>query len=229
MGRLGACFRLLVVVKLTVFGYLIALGGYTLAYPLLHYRDRWRRLCLRFWSRAVLRVMGARIERRRPVPVTPSFVVPRHLDWLYILVLVSRVDTVFVSGGEIAGRPVVRALCRAAGAVFVDDCTHSDPARVAAKIRPLLERGDAVVLCPEGTTNAGWQVDPFRSELLEIVSRAGYPVFFSSLEGAAVYKGSHDDPAVRGRGNMEFVDHLWRLLSEPGFTVTLTFGDRPNR
>ena len=227
MAAFRAAWRLLVLVKLTVIGYLAVLTGSLATLPWPRHRARWRHLCFRWWSRALLAVMGARIEVRGRPPEAPFFLVTNHLGYVDVLVLASRVDGDFVARADAGDWPMVGALCRSVGTLFVDRESRRDLPRAIAAIDRRLAAGQGVVLFPEGTSTRGEEVARFHPSLLEVAARARYPVSYASLGYATADGIEPADQAVCWWGDMELMPHLWGLLRLPGFHATLAFGDGP--
>ena len=225
MGTLRAVWRLFLVVKLTAIGYLTVTVGSLLTLPLPRRRARWRHLCFRLWSRAILAVLGARVESRGTPPEAPFFLVTNHLSYVDVLVLASQVDAVFIAKSEVAGWPFIGGLCRSVGTLFVDRRAHRDLPRVIAAIDGTLAAGQGVVLFPEGTSTRGEEVARFHPSLLQVAARARYPVSYGSLHYATPVDATPAHLAVCWWGDMEFSGHFWRLLALPGFRVTLAFGN----
>ncbi len=226
MSKLRAAWRLFLVVKLTSIGYLAVVLGSLLTLPSPRRRARWRHLCFRHWSRALLAVMGARVESRGTPPEPPFFLVTNHLSYVDVLVLASRVDGVFIAKAEVAGWPVIGSLCRSVGTLFVDRRMNRDLPRAIAAIDRTLAAGQGVVLFPEGTSTAGEEVARFHPSLLEVAARARYPVSYASLGYATARGAAPAHLAVCWWGDMELPGHLWGLLKLPGFHATISFGDR---
>ena len=227
MAGLRATVRLLVIAKLTAIGYLAVTVGSLLTLPWLRGRARWRHLCFRWWSRSLLAVMGARVESTGEAPPAPFFLVTNHLSYVDVLVLASRVDGVFIAKSEADGWPVVGALCRSVGTLFVDRQLKRDLPRVIAAIDRTLAAGQGVVLFPEGTSSRGEEVARFHPSLLEVPARAGYPVSYASLGYGTAAGVDPADMTVCWWGDMELAPHLWGLLRLPGFRATVAFGDDP--
>ena len=224
MGTLRAIWRLFLIVKLTVIGYLAVTAGSLLTRSAPRRRARWRHLCFRLWSRALLKVMGVRVESRGQPPAAPFFLVTNHLSYVDVLVLASRVDGVFIAKSEVAGWPIVGGLCRSVATLFVDRRVNRDLPRVIADIEGTLAAGQGVVLFPEGTSTRGEEVARFHPSLLEVPARARYPVSYASLAYATAEEAAPAHLAVCWWGDMEFPGHFWRLLALPGFRATVAFG-----
>jgi 1-acyl-sn-glycerol-3-phosphate acyltransferase len=226
MGRrIRASWRLLLVIKLTATAYLAAVVGSALALPLPRRRARWRHFCFRWWSRSLLAVMGARVETTGTAPEPPFFLVTNHLSYIDVLVLASRVDAVFIAKSDVDGWPIIGALCRSVGTLFVDRRVGRDLPRVIAAIDKTLAAGQGVALFPEGTSTRGEDVARFHPSLLEVAARARHPVSYASLGYSTPDGAAPAHLAVCWWGDMELPGHLWDLLSLPGFRANLAFGD----
>jgi 1-acyl-sn-glycerol-3-phosphate acyltransferase len=225
MRNLRAAWRLFLVVKLTAIAYLAAVIGSLLTLGLPRCRGRWRRLCTRYWARSLLTVMSGRVESHGPAPEPPFFLVTNHLSYIDVLVLASQVDGVFIAKSEAATWPLIGAMCRSVGTLFVDRRVHRDLPRVIAAIDRTLANGQGVVLFPEGTSTGGAEVARFHPSLLEVAARAAYPVSYASLGYTTPQGATPAHLAVCWWGDMELPGHLWNLLAEPGFHATIAFGD----
>lgn len=229
MGKLRAAGRLLAIGAVTGFYYALVTFGGLAGRLRTELGLRCRDFCLRNWSRALLRLMGARVSVRGAPPSPPFMLVSNHLSYVDVLVLASRVSPVFLAKSEVAGWPLVGALCRSVGTLFVDRRNRRDLPRVLAAIDRALERGQGVVVFPEGTSTPGREVGPFHPGLLAGAAKGGRPVSWASLSYAT------DDPSAPAHetvcwwGEMTFPDHLFDLLSLPGFRVSVVFGERTIR
>jgi 1-acyl-sn-glycerol-3-phosphate acyltransferase len=225
MRRFRAAWRLLLVVKLIAITYLAVLVGSLVTFKLPRQRARWRQYCFRRCCRALLAVMGARIESRGNAPRTPFFLVTNHLSYIDVLVLATLVDGVFIAKSEVAGWPIIGGICRSMGTLFVDRRATRDLPRVIAAIDRILADGQGVVLFPEGTSTRGEEVARFHPSLLEVAARAHYPVSYASIGYVTADGEAPADLAICWWGDMKLPGHLWHLLSMPGFRATIAFGD----
>ena len=89
-----------------------------------------------------------------------------HLSWLDILVLAGASGTAFVSKAEVAEVPVVGWLAGLNNTVFVSRSERAGVRGQADALRRALASGQPVALFPEGTTDGGPEILPFRASLL---------------------------------------------------------------
>jgi 1-acyl-sn-glycerol-3-phosphate acyltransferase len=89
-----------------------------------------------------------------------------HLSWLDILVLAGASGTAFVAKDDVARWPVVGWLARLNDTVFIARTARTGVKEQADALRSALARGQPVALFPEGTTDGGMAILPFRASLL---------------------------------------------------------------
>lgn len=181
----------------------------------------------RSWSALLLRILNARFKVSGRVPTAPFYLVCNHLSYLDILVLASRLEAVFVARGDVVDWPLLGGVIRRMDTIFIDRSMRRDVARVVEETRLALERGDGVVLFPEGTSTGGDDLLPFRPSLLQTPVQLGIPVEYAALSYATPEGCRPAREAVCWWGKMEFPPHLWGLLGLPRIEVGLAFGDAP--
>ncbi len=165
-GRLRALARGLPLVLLLGGGLLLLLALRLLERPLHHPRRPWTPWITVGVCRGALRLLGLEVRHEGAAMPEGGAVVANHSSWLDILAINAARPVVFVSKAEVAGWPGLGWLARATGTVFVRrEARGETPAQVAA-VRERIERGEGVVLFPEGTSTDGKRVLPFKPALL---------------------------------------------------------------
>jgi len=178
------------------------------------------------WPRRFLRGIGRAAGMRvrvsgEPLPGGVLFVA-NHMSWLDIMILAGASGTAFVSKGEVGRWPVVGWLARLNDTVFVERSARAAVRDQADALRSALGRGQPVALFPEGTTDGGAEVLPFRASLLASL----YP----PMPGVRVQPVAIDYGEA-GRdiawvGEEPAAANLKRVLSRRGtLAVTLAFLD----
>lgn len=176
----------------------------------------WPRLFLRWVGRAA----GLKVKiEGRPLPRNVLFLC-NHLSWLDIMVIAGATGTAFVSKDEVARWPVFGWLARLNNTVFVGRDEKRQVRGQAGALRDALASGQPVALFPEGTTDGGPEVLPFRSSLLAAL--------FPPLPGVMVQpvaidygEDAHDIAWV---GKEEAAANVKRILARRGTaTVRLAF------
>ncbi len=197
-------------------------GALILCVPL-HYawklagrRSPWPRRFL-FW---VGRSAGMRTTLvGQPLPDHVLFV-SNHESWLDILLLAGASGTAFVAKAEVADWPLIGWLAGLNDSVFVAREERRGVRGQADALRTALAAGRPVALFPEGTTDGGTQVLPFRPSLLAAL----YP----PLPGVRVQPVAIDYGAAAEFLAWVGVETAWanakKVLSRPGTVpVTISF------
>lgn len=163
-----------------------------------------------------IRVVGERSPER------PVLYVANHASWLDILVLGAALDACFVSKAEVGTWPVVSLIARLGRTVFVSR-KRGDTRAEAEGMRAKLAAGDSLILFPEGTSNDGSRVLPFRSSFLAVAGDAArvQPVsmVYDRLGGLPACR--RDRPLFAWYGDTDLATHFWRLARRTGLRVTV--------
>ncbi|HEU0134868.1 MAG TPA: lysophospholipid acyltransferase family protein [Allosphingosinicella sp.] len=157
MGPLRLAFRILWIVGLLLLclplHYLWRLSGR---------RSPWPRRFLGWVGRAAgirVRIVGTPLER-------DVLFLANHLSWLDILLIAGASGAAFVAKAEVAATPVIGWLAKLNNTVFVARAERSGVRGQADALRVALASGQPVALFPEGTTDGGPDILPFRASLL---------------------------------------------------------------
>lgn len=190
-------------------------------------RMRWRNRVMRWWARGTAAIVGMRVQAQGTLPQPPFLLVTNHLSYMDIVALSTHIDCVFVAKAEVAAWPGIGRAAREVGTIFINRLDRSDVSRVGALIEQALNRGQGVVLFPEGTSSAGAQVLPFRAPLLEPAARRGLAVAYASLTYRVPPMEQVASHSVCWWGNMAFLPHFLALCRMSGFDAVLHFGAEP--
>lgn len=190
-------------------------------------RIPWRYRVFRVWSRWALRILGTRVRVRGNRPRGPFFLVANHLSYLDVPVLASLLHATFIAKQEISSWPVMGFLTRAMGTIFVNRHRKLDVYRVNQVIQQRMQKGESLVLFPEGTSTDGGRIEPFHSPLLDEPVVDNWPVHAVSLSYTVREPDVHARNTVCYWGDMEFFNHAWTLLKLDGIDVELEFSEHP--
>ena len=181
--------------------------------------------------RVCLRLLGLEVTvRGRRAGPPPVLFAANHSSYLDIVVLGAVIPGVFVSKMEIAEWPLFGLLARLQRTVFIERRARRKVQAQSAAIRRRLAAGELVVLFPEGTSDDGTRVLPFKSALLAAAEApiAGRPVLvqpvtvaYTRLDGLPL--GRRLRPLVAWYGDMAFAPHAWRCLGLGRLGVEVIF------
>jgi 1-acyl-sn-glycerol-3-phosphate acyltransferase len=178
-------------------------------------RSIWPQLFLAYAARCC----GLRV-RVEGVPLRGNVLfAANHVSWLDIVALGGATPAAFVARDDVEGWPGVGWAANLNDTIYVVRHARREVKEQADALRAALAAGRAVTLFPEGTTEAGHEVLPFRPSL--------FASLFPPLPGVMVqpvaleYCASGDAAWV---GDESYGLNARRILSRPGaLPVTLHF------
>jgi len=125
-------------------------------------RSPWPRWFLRWVGRSA----GMRVTvHGAPLPLHVLFV-SNHSSWLDIMLIAGETGAAFVSKGDVARWPVIGWLAGLNNTIYVERAQRGAVRNQVDALRTALVTGQPVALFPEGTTEGGQDVLPFRASLL---------------------------------------------------------------
>lgn len=116
------------------------------------------------------RAFGARVRIVGQPLRNDVLFVANHLSWMDILALGGATGAAFVSKDAVARWPVVGALARIGGTIFISRESRGAARGQADTLAAALATGRPAAFFPEGTTGDGGALAPFRPSLFASVS-----------------------------------------------------------
>ncbi|MBB4287567.1 lysophospholipid acyltransferase family protein [Roseospira goensis] len=202
--------------------------------------SRW--LARVYWA-GVARVIGLRIRvvRGRPSGRRPLLILSNHTSYLDIVTLGALLDAGFVAKSEVGTWPGFGLIARLGRTVFVER-KRSRTGQGRDDIARRLAEGEPLILFPEGTSNDGNRVLPFKSALLAVAepprrrdsgaaaTRERPPLVvqpvslaYTRVDGVPVGYGWR--PFYAWYGDMDLAPHLWAALALGTITVEVILHD----
>ena len=185
-----------------------------------------------FFHRQWCRIFGIHVHVHGQIsPHRPTLFVANHVSYLDIIVLSSILDASFIAKSEIADWPILGLLARLQRTIFIERRSPR-AANQRDAISERLSAGDNLILFPEGTSNDGQRVLPFKSALFSVAERRGdgepltiQPVSlaYTRLDGIPLNRVLR--PHYAWFGDMTLMPHLFEMLGIGRVTVEVTFHD----
>lgn len=185
----------------------------------------------RFYHRRCLRIFGIRaLVRGEPAGPAPTLFIANHSSYLDIVVLSALIEGSFVAKREVSGWPLLGLLAKLQRTVFIERAARRDVHAQRDEMQRRIRAGDNLILFPEGTSDDGVHVLPFKSALF---SAAGVElgdgglrvqpvsIAYTRLDGLPL--GRALLPFVAWYGDMALLPHLLRLTGLGRLTVEVTF------
>jgi lyso-ornithine lipid O-acyltransferase len=183
-----------------------------------------------FYHRLCCRILGFRVLIIGEMSAArPTLFVCNHSSYIDITVLASCIPAGFIAKAEVARWPFFGLLARLQRCVFIE----RRPSRAAHHrdtIAARLAGGDNLILFPEGTSDDGNRVLPFKSALfsvagadLEAAALTVQPVSiaYTRLDGMPI--GRMLRPYFAWYGDMGLLPHLWAMAGLGETTIELRF------
>lgn len=152
----------------------------------------------------------------------PLLVVSNHCSYTDIPVLGAFAPVHFTPKADIASWPVIGYLCKLSDCVFI----NRNPRKTAENMNELnraIQKGWMISLFPEGTTNDGHCLQPFRSSYFSLAEQ-GLPVQMVTI----LYTQPNGEPLSKEAmrkiawiDDDEFSSHLMEFLSQPAIRATV--------
>lgn len=196
----------------------------------LRFSPRLRLALPQWYHRRCCRILGIHVVRRgRPSKQHPTLYLSNHISYLDITVLGALAPVSFVAKSEVRSWPFFGWLARLQRSVFVDRRSVRSAAD-GESIAGRLDKGDDLVLFPEGTSGDGNRVLPFKSSLLSVTERGAahrsfvvqpVSIAYTRLDGVPL--GRNLRPFYAWYGDMELTPHLWQMAGLGRVTVEVRF------
>ena len=220
--RLVVFFTVSLTTVLTVALWNILLGLFGVAAAI-----KWKNRVIRLWSRLTAQILGMRIKKKGSPPSPPFFLVANHLSYLDVVPLWRYLDATFVAKNEVKSWPFFGWATRALGVMFIDRKNAQDAHRINQQFAETISDEQGVIIFPEGTSTKGQKVLPFNAPLLAYPARNNMPVHYATISYCSQDTRWAAHETLCWWGDMPFFPHFWELLKQPGFVVTIKFGDTP--
>lgn len=157
--------RILTVVVITLIGlalFALLKGGERLGLP-----TSPRYALTRGWSRAVLWLLGIRVEQRGTPVRAGGAVVANHSTWMDILALRIGPFLTFMAKDEVAGWPGVGQIAKLNDTMFIAR-RAADARRQQVEMRERIDAGAHLCFFPEGTSTDSRHIAPFKPALFHV-------------------------------------------------------------
>ena len=182
------------------------------------------------FHRVMLGILGFRVRvAGQRATTTPVLYVANHASYLDIPVLGALIPAAFVAKAEVAQWPLFGFLSKLQNTIFIER-RSSRSSEQRDQLRTHLEKGQSLILFPEGTSSDGAGVLPFKSSLFGMVDQtfadraiAIQPISITctAMDGLPLTRAYR--PYYAWYGDMTLADHLWKVFKLGHFTVDVVF------
>lgn len=196
------------------------------------FRDPQRRLQIfskntHFFSGLLIKSLNIEVKVQNLPPSDQKFLlVSNHMGFVDILMLASRMPTVFVTSNEMRETPFLGILTEMGGCIYVERRSRTKILNEMQSIVDVLLKGFRVTLYPEATSTNGERVLPFKKTLMMAAAQAGVPiqpvvVNFRKINGEEFTLKWRDH--VCWYGDIPFVTSMWKTLTLKSVVAEVEF------
>lgn len=156
--------------------------------------------------------------------------VSNHLSYLDIIVLSTQLKASFIAKADVEKWPLFGILAKLSRTIFIQR-TKVGIKSGSTAIKQRLQSGDRLILFPEGTSNNGREVLPFKSGFFEVLLQSEKCVHIQPLTLQLVSINEvnahtqEDFDHYAWYGDMTLVPHLWAFFKLKSCDISITFHD----
>ncbi|TNE37074.1 MAG: 1-acyl-sn-glycerol-3-phosphate acyltransferase [Alphaproteobacteria bacterium] len=180
----------------------------------------------------LLWLIGLKVQVKGELPGNePAIYVSNHAGYIDVPVLGSLVEGFFVARADLARWPFFGPLSRAGRTLFVDRTRRSQARQHVDMLTERLDKGESIFFFPEGTSNDGTHIQPFKSTLMsaaELQLEDGQtplvrPISIAYVGVYGLRTGRREREIYAWYGDTELVPHLWQLFQIGAGEVVVWF------
>lgn len=184
----------------------------------------------RLWHTGCLKIFAIRLAiKGSPSDQSPTIYIANHVSYLDINILGSLLKASFVSKAQIRQWPVFGWLSTLQNTVFINRRSRDITIQLA-QLSDRVDRGDSLIVFPEGTSTDGKTVKSFKSSLLAISDLYPQlpiqPVSLRYLDKHGGVLGDEQRDHYAFYADFPFAAHFWNMLKGPGIRVDVVFSER---
>jgi 1-acyl-sn-glycerol-3-phosphate acyltransferase len=184
-------------------------------------------LCVIFGMQ--VRVVGSPMDPHK----TPVMFISNHVSYLDILVMGTVLEASFVAKIDVRKWPLFGFLSLLQQTAFISR-SPKDALREKNSLQSYLKRGQSIILFPEGTTDNGRDILPFKSSLFSLAFEhelTNGTLRIQPFTLRTLPSGHTDQAKIVARDHYPWpfddetpmIVHLWRFASGRGCTLELVF------
>ncbi len=179
------------------------------------------------WSKQLIKLFKLKLNviNAHYLPKSGGYLIAaNHISWIDIASIHSFLPCRFVAKSEVAGWPVFGWMAKQAGTLFIRRENKRHSKAIAKQLEDLILK-EPVCIFPEGTSTAGDQVLPFKTNLFEPAAQTHVPTIPMAIRYRN-QEGEYSD-ATAFIGDMTLIDSIAKMLRAKAITVELIFAPSP--
>tara|TARA_B100000989_G_scaffold297728_1_gene284473 strand:- start:533 stop:1315 length:783 start_codon:yes stop_codon:yes gene_type:complete len=183
----------------------------------------------KLYFKGLLTLLGISLKILGQANKKGTLFISNHTSYLDIIILGSEINGKFVAKSEISNWPIINIIVKLGKTIFINRKEILKSKNQVNILSQNLKDGFNVILFPEGTSNNGTQVLPFKSSLFGIVEISENK-FFELQPVSISYRAFDGLPTSRifkqfyaWYGSVDLAPHAWKLLGLGACEITINF------
>jgi len=169
------------------------------------------------WGKTLMKVLGVEIKRHGDLPPAGVLLVANHRSYIDVGLILKEIPLNFLGKAEVARWPMMGLAATLGGTIFVDREDEKSRRGSRKTITERLKRDRvSIVVFPEGTTDAGPGIRPFRMGIFATAAGHDLPVAPVAIE--------YQDRADAWVGDDTFISHFIRVFGKKRVRVDVYYG-----
>jgi len=182
---------------------------------------------VRRWLKATLCLLGFKVTvKGTPVTEDGVLFVSNHCSYMDVLVMGANVTVYFTPKKDVRSWPFINILVALSKPLYIDRMNRNTLSSQMQQIRGYINNDRSIVLYPEGTTDNGYDILPFKSSLFGILDDGDINVQPVTIIyprcGKSELKKDKYSP-IAWVGDMSLVPHLWGLFKNKDAEAIVIF------
>ncbi len=154
----------------------------------------------------------------------PYLIISNHQSYLDIIIIASKIQTLFVAKMDVQSWPILGWLASLGGTLYIDRKAFRGAKDSIRNIEKVLENSICVTIFPEGTSSNGETIFPFRPALFNAALATKSKLLpmtlnYEVIDNLPVSKANRD--FVCWYGDMTFAKHFWEVLRLDSIEVSI--------
>ena len=186
-------------------------------------------IVIKIYFRGLVLLFGIKINHTGKPHTKNTLFISNHTSYLDIVILGSKLNALFVAKSEINNWPIINKLTKIAKTIFINRQDLRKAGNQVNKISNELYSGYNIIIFPEGTSNDGNKVLPFKSSLFEIIKSKKLEDFkiqpvsisYCSMDGIPINRFFR--PFFAWYGGMDLTTHAWNFFGLGNCEIKLNF------
>ncbi len=153
-------------------------------------------------------------------------IICNHLSYMDVLVIASKIPTLFVTSTEMRDTPFLGWITRMGECLYVNRRSHKNLNQEILTIQNWINKGFNVLIFPEATTSNGIALKPFKSSLLQISQNGTIPISAYCLKYTHLDDGIITEQTMTATiswfENASFLPHVFKQFMNQKVIFSLT-------